>query len=512
MAVVFLDGFDNYGPTGQNVPNYGTLQLQEWTDWGGAISPVAGLSSTGYALRFNPGNGGTQMTKVLSASYSRLIGGFRFQHDLRSLLPIVFIDAATSQCTVGVETSGQLSVRNNFGGTILGISNASVSANTTHYFEFDITFSASGAFQLWLDGASVLTGTGSTRVTANSSANRVAISSLAFSAMTYTIDDFYLFDATGSTCNAVLNTNPRIETQYPTSDSQTQWTNAGNNIIPTGLLQTGVSNITTSTNAPGAGQLVLVKVIPAVNCTLNSVALLPQATSASAKFKAVLYSDSAGAPNTLTSGSTTEVTGCTSGSTTTLAFNTPQSLTGGTPYWIGFITDTSIALSQYDNATNLGQKKANTYASGAPAGPLSGMTTGQPTWEIWGSCTGATTNWESVAVNPATGLGNISDSSAITSSTVNNEDLYGFPALTTTPTSVYAVAAKVNAKLTGTGVRTITIRTKSNTTDSAGSNAGYSPGNSYGWATSYFEVDPNGPTAWTGTAVNAATSGPKVTA
>jgi len=75
--------------------------------------------------------------------------------------------------------------------------------------------------------------------------------------------------------------------------------------------------------------------------------LVSSATSGTAKFKAVVYADSAGAPGSLLS-SGTEVVGCTSGSTLTGALITPQSLTAGTPCWIGFITDTSVVLQQAD--------------------------------------------------------------------------------------------------------------------------------------------------------------------
>jgi hypothetical protein len=252
------------------------------------------------------------------------------------------------------------------------------------------------------------------------------------------------------------------------------------------------------------------KITAPVNCNLQSVYLLPAATAAAAKNKAVLYSDSAGSPSSLVA-TGTEVVGTTNGTALNLPFASGQALTSGTSYWIGYITDTSVALSQYDNSTAKGQRAANTYASGAPASAPA-MTTGQPSWEIWGLATGAATNWESVAANPAAGTGPSADTSTITSSTVGNEDLYGFPALTTSPTTVSTVAVKANAKLTGAGARTITLQTKSNTTDSAGSNAGAAPFNTYGWVTSYFDADPNGPTAWTGTAVNAAKSGPKVTA
>ena len=53
---------------------------------------------------------------------------------------------------------------------MLGSSAASVSAGTTHYLEWDITFGISATYQLCLDGTSILTGTGDTQATANARA------------------------------------------------------------------------------------------------------------------------------------------------------------------------------------------------------------------------------------------------------------------------------------------------------------------------------------------------------
>lgn len=513
MATIFLEGFDNYGPVGQNAPTFSNLLLQEWPAIAATPGQVAGLSSTGSAIQI----GFAFMFKPLPSSYTRLIGGFRFQANSVGSsfhVPITFLDGAAQQCFIGINLTGTIGLGT--GGSVASLfatSTAAVANNATHYLEFDLTFSPTGNYQLWLDGLSILSGTGNLRGgTGNSWVNVFGMGrNSANNSLngTVTVDDLYLFDTTGSVNNAVLNTNPRIETQYPTSDAQTQWTNAGNTIIPVGLAQTSASNVTANTNAAGANQLVLMKITPAVNCNLQSVYILPAATAAAAKNKAVLYTDSAGSPNTLVA-TGTEVVGTTNGTALSLPFASGQALTSGTSYWIGYITDTSVALSQYDATTAKGQRAANTYTSGAPASAPA-MTTGQASWEIWGYATGASTNWESVVTNPASGIGPSADTSTITSSTVNNEDLYGFPALTTAATTVHSVAVKANAKQTGTGARTITLRVKSNLTDSAGTNTGAAPGNSYGWISSYFDQDPNGPANWTGSAVNAATSGPKVT-
>ena len=157
---------------------------------------------------------------------------------------------------------------------------------------------------------------------------------------TLQLDDLYLFDTTTSFNNAVLNTNPRIETQFPVSDSTVQFS------FGAAILGNAYS-ITSNTNAPGANELFLRSFTPGVNCTIASVSCVPEATSAAANFEAVIYSDSGGAPHSLLSGGS-QVTGTTLGTTLTGPLTTPQSLTAGTPYWLGFITDTSVVLAEVD--------------------------------------------------------------------------------------------------------------------------------------------------------------------
>jgi hypothetical protein len=138
------------------------------------------------------------------------------------------------------------------------------------------------------------------------------------------------------------------------------------------------------------------------------------------------------------------------------------------------------------------------------------MTTGQPTWEIWGNATGASTNFESVAQNPASGPGPAGDNGSINSSTSGNEDLYGYPALAATATTVYTVGVKALVKKSDAGVRTIDLRVKSSSSDTAGNYSGLSPGTTYSWLDTYVDRDPNGPTNWTVSTANSAVAGVKV--
>lgn len=514
MATVFLEGFDKYGPPTPNSPTFITTMQSEYNVVANANQITTSLNGQGGYAFITPANTGG-LRKTFSTAYGRLIGGMRFKTPLApGLCPFwTFHNNSSNMCTIYVNGGGQFAFLTgaNSSGTLINISSTYITGLSIHYLEWDITFGASSSYAFYLDGAAFMSGTGNTG-NGQTTANEITIGADgSTNTSDMTLDDFYLFDNTGSFNNAVLLTNPRIETRYPTSDSQTQWTNNGNVLVPSGVVQTGVSSITSTTGAPGGSallaKLVLMKVIPGANCTLQSVAFQPAGSSTTAKHKSVLYTDSAGAPNTLVA-TGTEVIGVLSGTVETLPFGSGQSLTGGTSYWIGYITDSTVSLNFYDNTTSVGVSATNTYGSGAPA-TAPAMTAGS-SWEMWGNATGATVDWVSVNQNPPSGVGPAGDNGTIKSSTSGNEDLYGFPALSGTATTVYAVAVKANVRMTDVGNRTLDLRLKSSGSDSAGSTAGQIPGSTYGWQSSYFDSNPNGSIAWTPTTANAATAGPKV--
>lgn len=483
MAVVFIDGFDKYGPTGGTNPSAaGLLLSSEWNSTGGYNGSVAApLSATGYGWQFSAGS---HITKTLPDSYSRLIAGFRFSTALQDQTTLTLgpISFGITQTTGLIKFTGASTV----------YSTVSVSAFSIHYLECDVTFGTNTAYQVWLDGVSVLSGTMNMGGTSANTAT--------FTASTYetnfVVDDFYLFDDTGTTNNAALLTNPRIETTFPDSDSQTQFT-LGNGILGP------ASQTTNSVSSPGANKLFLRQYTPVVNCTLNSITCLPKGTSTGAYFAACVYDDSTGAPGSLLSGGTA-VTGATTGTLLTSALSTSQNLTADTPYWLGFITDTSVNLGESDAASTIGQVATNTYSSGPPATAPT-MTAAQPNWMIYGNLTNVAADWTQECLNPPVG-----DTCYMYSSTVGAEDLYHFTALSNVPTAIYAVGVKAYARRTDTGTRTLSLQTKSGTVDNAGSNSSITPPTTYGWCDSYFETDPNTTQPWTGSGLNAAVSGMKI--
>lgn len=492
MALLLLEGFDKHGAANSNGTSVNALLTAgEWTSAAGASNTIVGpLSATGYAILL--GTSGS-LTKTLSGNYARLIGGVRFNSSLAGVGGIQFLDGASNQSGISVNIAGTISLRNGSAtvGTAVGTSTASVSANSTHHLEWDITFGNSANYQLFLDGVSILSGTGDTTATANSFANGFSLTN-----PNVTWDDLYLFDTTGSTNNAVLLTSPRIETTFPTSDSAVQFA-IGAAALGTTIARTAV------TTGPIANLLNLRRFVPSVACTIASISGLPGSTSGTTNLRGVIYADSGGVPGTLMSSGST-ITGITANTVVTLPLTTPQSLTAGTAYWLGLMSDTNIVTWQTVDTSAAGYRASATFTSGAP-GTAPAMTSGQSTWLWWGNLTGITgNNWYEAAQQPPPGL------PSYLFDALNHEDLYNFTPLSVAPATVHAVAVKGFAAKSDSGAKTVSLRVKSGGTDSGGTSTGQAPGTTFGWLGSYFPTDPNTSAPWTGANLDAATSGFKV--
>jgi hypothetical protein len=376
---------------------------------------------------------------------------------------------------------------------LIATTTSSINANSVHYLEFDVTIGSSASYNIYLDGVSILSGTGNTKGTSlNNYVNQFAFQG--GNSGGFIFDDLYIFNTSGLTNNSVLLTNPRIETQFPISDNQRQFSNNGNvlgevySYPPPGYYPT-----------IGANTMVFRKFTPVVNMTINSISFVPNVTSV-ARVKAFLYTDNSGVPGTLiTSGS--EISGSFSGVTTSI-LSSSENLIAATPYWLGFITDVGFQCVVADLNIQ-GYTASYTYGSIPSTAPT--VTSGQPSWQIWGNCNGITQNWVVTSNNPP-----LDNFGYISSNTPGNEDLYNFPNLSTHPTAIYTVSVKGYLKLSDTGNRSVDLRMKSSSTDSAGSNAGQIPGTAFGWFESFFDTDPATGIAWTESGINNAISGVKV--
>ena len=494
MALLMLESFDKYGGPNSNNANVVALLTQgEWTTtFGPGSTIVAPLSATGYALSCVAGAG---VTKTLSGSYPRLIGGFRFNSSLLGISSLQFLDGASNQAGFSINTNGTISARNGVasGGTVLGTSAASITASTTHYIEFDFTFANSGTYQIWMDGVSILSGSGDTTTTANNTANGFSITGAGSGGMI--IDDLYLFDASGTINNAVLLTSPRIETQFPVSDASIQFA------VGAAVLGSSVAVVSTSQNT-SANVMKLKAITSPVNCTLTSLGLIGGSAGAIAvNFRPVVYSSSSGSPNTLL-GSGAIILGPAANTGKNLPLTSAVSLVAGTQYYIGYMTD----VAGTNALTNSGQtdmvSATATFASGAPAtAPAMSASQGA---HIWANLS-ATSNWQAISQNPSQG-----SLSYTYDATVGHQDNYNFPPLSVTPTNIYATAIKVSVSKSDAGAKTLSVRQKSGATDSSGSGGIQAPGTSYAWITSLFPTDPNTGAAWTLAALNAAQAGLRI--
>jgi len=506
----FREGFD-WLPIGMtNASAVNTLLQQRWTtafqaSGSTGITVVAGLSSANSnsaAINIDGGTAaGSTLTTLIGATLTGFALGFRLKSSLRGH-GVQLQSGGAAQVSYVINSTGNMEVRRGaVNGTLLATTVESVTNGSTHYWEIKGTVNTTtGSATIYLDGVATsvaLTGA-NTANTGTNSFTGLSLQSVSGSGFAFVIDDIYINNTTASAPNNdVLLTNPLIETVYGTSDAQTQWT-LGAAVFGQGAAYQGI----TATNAPGANQIALRKFTAAVAGNVTQINLLPGATSTTAKFKPCIYADSGGAPNGAPLQTGSEVIGCTSGTVLALPLTASQAIVAGTTYWIGYITDTSVALSESDSSL-LGYRAANTYASGFPTTPV--MTSGQASWMIWAVETGVTTNWNQVGVIPALGT-----RSYIYSATVNNEDLYNFPALSSNPSTIHDVSQFAIAARTDSGTRTYDIRINSGGSDSGGDVTGINPGTSFVFGITGWDTDPNTGVAWTSSGVNNATGGPKI--
>lgn len=493
---IFTDGFDVYGPAGTT-----PVMTTQWTSTTGNVPIiVAGLSSPGYAARMQ--NNGA-MFKNFGASYTRIVASIRFNCNLAGLTAISFMNSASNAFTFTFETSGIINLRTGSGTGAIIAGGGAILASSTHVLTFDITIGASGAYTVNLDGLPLYSGTGNT-ANSQASINTISPNISTSSNQTLNLDDLMLLDPAQAGYNsAVLTANAVIETQWVSSDDQTQFTNDGN-ILPLNGFP-GIARI----NDPAvntANSLYLARVTAPSNCNLISLALVPSSASATAKYKGVLYADSAGVPGALVA-TGTEVVGATAGVPIVMPFAAPQALVSGTSYWIGYINDTAVNMHTYDGSTGLFvfRRKANTYTSGAPSPAGTGFVADED-MHMWGVATGSDANFASLKLIPPPATAQ----SQIHSSTVGQEDLFNFPALVTNPSTIFGTAVKGFVSKSDAGARTVSFNNKSGATDVTGSAPGQALATTSLWQGSYFDVDPATGVAWTLSGANAAKAGVSV--
>lgn len=142
---------------------------------------------------------------------------------------------------------------------------------------------------------------------------------------------------------------------------------------------------TTTQGTPGANIIYLIPVTPDGAQRLNDITALPQSTDPAAQFAAVLYGDLNGNPHELINVGI-PVTGVTAGTQVSSAFQNPTGLLQNVQYWIGFMTDSSIAFQVANDTGESGVVALNTFSNGPPA-IINNLQVGFQELQVFGNAT-----------------------------------------------------------------------------------------------------------------------------
>lgn len=216
MSLIFFDGFDHYtsSPTGK------------WTSLSGSsMVSTGGRRNSGY-MRTGGAFSGYQWDKNFSANKTTLIFGLAikiadFGNPFDTCI-IRLLDGTTSQCELGVSSTGALYVsRNNskfaYGDNVL-------STSTFTYVEWKVTIGSSGSSEIRVNGNPTPYQTLSainTQNTSNAYATKFTLGAYRYENTNYPlyfyVDDFYVCDNSGSTANTFLG-DVRVDTIFPNGE------------------------------------------------------------------------------------------------------------------------------------------------------------------------------------------------------------------------------------------------------------------------------------------------------
>ncbi|RAZ90165.1 hypothetical protein DPM33_15160 [Mesorhizobium hawassense] len=223
MALLDFNGFDHWetSPNPQLMPNFATSTsagFQLGTGLLGGKSLQSGASTR--TVRWNNGS-----------TFSTLIVGFRFKTGTGTATTsdlLWFVDAATTQCGLSINTANKLIFWRGTNATVLATGSTVLSANSWYFIEAKITFhNSTGAYTIKLGGATELSGSGVDNcATANNQADTINIPLIngGVSSQMTDLDDLYVSDTTGSSPYNDLLGVIRVETAFVTSNDSVQWT------------------------------------------------------------------------------------------------------------------------------------------------------------------------------------------------------------------------------------------------------------------------------------------------
>lgn len=236
MALLWVDGFENYGPTGNTVNPTTILDRKYYAYYGDHIDVVAG--ETGNAIRID--NSSTWLATAPLTSNRTLIVGFSFYYPTSFSDGQVLVEFRTpsyygyvvdyTELNVRLYTSGNTNTFNLYNRRtyVATVNDVDLQPDTWYYFEMKVYCDdTNGTVEMRLDGNTIYTFNGDTR----GSALQDFYSGVLFHAnknAAWYLDNLYICDASGNTNNDFLG-KCKVYLSVPISDVTNNWTNSTGN-------------------------------------------------------------------------------------------------------------------------------------------------------------------------------------------------------------------------------------------------------------------------------------------
>ena len=232
MALVFIDSFDHY--------EYNSLD-DKWTSK--TFGPGSTVASIGATIGRNgtagihmkgPNDDVPQLSKTLPFARKTLFVGFAFKvgeyGDLSYEQIWQLVNINTAKVSYVLESDGTIGIwrGEQVIDDFLGRTTCPLHQGCWYYLEFQNTIdTTSGYIEVRVNGRTEFTFAGNTLLAGSDAANRVIFGGVSAAQIlgnphTFTLDDFYVLDNTGSYNNTFLG-DIRIEALFPNSDGTVQW-------------------------------------------------------------------------------------------------------------------------------------------------------------------------------------------------------------------------------------------------------------------------------------------------
>ena len=246
MALLWIDGFDNYGTSVNNTPAPTGIVGSKYIILGESFMEVRTGRLGGYALDPYATDSNSYIMKTFSTTQNTLIVGFAVKFTIINDNTRFFalFDDSTRGINLYINSTGELTVF--LGGAAVSggtTSGAGILTNAWNYIELKVLCDASvGTIDINVNGVNVLHLTGkNTKVGSHNYHNGIRLNGTSSANVVY-YDDLYVCDNSGSVNNDFLGPR-RVVSLYPSANGDSaNWTPlSGDNYanVADGSLQDG---------------------------------------------------------------------------------------------------------------------------------------------------------------------------------------------------------------------------------------------------------------------------------